>query len=176
MKKINFLLALILFSSNLLLAQTWDILDKSMAAFDQNDGASTNKAWGVVQGSSAGSSTTQQNGYVNITKTSTGQSAKWAWLRPVVALANFTSGLTYSIEIKARVNAIDKTLFPDGTYFEANQISLRLANKATTPIYLRYGDSETGSISTTSAGSNSYKINTSDWQIYLSYMSLNLRM
>lgn len=175
MKKINFLLALILFSSNLLFAQTWDILDKSMAAYNQNDGASKNQAWGLVQGSSAGSSVTQQAGYVNITKTSTGQSAKWAWLRPVVALADLTSGLTYSIEIKARVNAIDKTQFPDGTYFEANQISLRLANKATTPIYLRYGDSETGSISTTSAGSNSYKINTSVWQIYRIVLRANLK-
>jgi hypothetical protein len=175
MKKLTLIFALILFSGNFLFAQTWDILDKSMAAYNQNDGASTNKAWGVVQGSSAASVVTQQNGYVNFTKTNAGSTARWAWLRPVVALADLTSGLTYSIEIKARVNAIDKTQFPDGTYFEANQISLRLANKATTPIYLRYGDSETGSISTTSGGANSYKINTSDWQIYRIVLRANLK-
>lgn len=174
MKRIILTIVLIWGLGNLF-AQTWDILDKSMAAYNQNDGNPTNQAWEVVQGGSAGSTITQQTGYVNFTKTNTGSSARWAWLRPVAALADFTSGQPYSIEIKARVNPIDKTVFPDGTYFEANQLSLRLKEKATTPIYLRYGDAESGSISTVSSGSNAYNINTSEWQIYRIVLRADLK-
>lgn len=166
MKKINFLLAFILFSGNILLAQTWDILDKSMATYNQNDGASTNQAWTVAQGGSAASVATQRTGYVNFTKTNAGSSARWAWVRPVTALANVTTGTPYSIEVKVRVNS---TGIADNTSnFEANQIALRLGSKTTAaPIFLRYGDGVgSGSISTNSGGSNAYKLNTSTWQVY----------
>ena len=169
MKKSVFLLALILFGSSSIFAQTWDVLDKSMAAYNQNEGLPTNQAWAVAQGSSAGSVTAQQTGYVSFTKTSTGQSGKWAWVRPATALTAITNGLAYSVEIKARVKEINKTTFPDtSTDYEANQIALRMGGlKIATPIYLRYGDGVTnGSVSTTSGATNAYKVNTSDWQTY----------
>lgn len=167
MKKSIFLLALIVFSSNFLFAQTWDILDKSMAAYNQNDGATNNQAWAVAQGSSAGSVTTQQSGYVNFTKTSMGSTGKWAWVRPATAIANVTPGSPYSIEVKARVNPTNVT--ETATNFQANQISLRLGSINTAArIYLKYGDGLTGGfVSTTSGGtSNVYTINTSVWQVY----------
>lgn len=167
MKKTNFLLALIVFSSNFLFAQTWDILDKSMAAYNQDGGASNNGPWAVVQGSSAGSSTTQQAGYVNITKTGMATSGKWAWVRPATAIADLTTNTPYSIEIKARVNPTNVT--ETSTNFQSNQISLRLKSINTAArIYLKYGNGVTGGfVSTTSGGtSNVYTINTSEWQIY----------
>lgn len=168
MKKTSFLFILILLSCNLLFSQTWDILNKSMTSYNQNDGDENNRAWERVQGGSASSVVTQQTGYVNFVKTNTGSSARWAWLRPSIALANLLPEQAYSIEIKARVNAINKTTFPDNTtYFEANQIALRLGSKNTAaPIYLRYGDDGSGSVSTTPNATNAYKLNTSEWQIY----------
>lgn len=156
MKKFSFIITLILFCGNYLFAQTWDILDKSMTDFGTD--------WAVAQGSSAGGVVTQQTGYINFTKTNTAASGNWSWLRPATALADLTNGQAYSIEVKARVNPVGFN--DDGSNIEANQISLRLKNKASTPIYLRYGDAESGSISTTSSLSTSYKINTSEWQIY----------
>lgn len=166
MKKTNLLFALILFSGNLLLAQTWDILDKSMAKYNQNDGVATNQAWAVAQGSSAGSVATQQTGYVNFTKTNVGTSARWAWVRPATALANVTIGMPYSIEVKVRVNSTG--IADNATNFEANQIALRLGSRTiAAPIFLRYGDGiSSGSVSTNSAGSNAYRLNTSVWQVY----------
>lgn len=166
MKKFNFLLAFALFFGNILFAQTWDILNKSMAAYNQNDGATTNQAWAVAQGTSAGSVATQQTGYVSFTKTNAGSTARWAWLRPATALANVTTGTPYSIEVKVRVNSTG--ISDNATNFEANQIALRLGSKTTAaPIFLRYGDGlTTGSVSTNSGGSNAYKINTSVWQVY----------
>lgn len=167
MKKVNFLLGLILFSCNCLFAQTWDILDKSMAAYNQNDGAPTNLAWAVAQGSSAGSSATQQTGYVNFTKTLMGNTGKWAWVRPATAFANVATGTPYSIEVKARVNATNVT--ETATNFQANQISLRLGSINTAArIYLKYGDGVTGGFVSTSSGgtSNVYRLNTAEWQVY----------
>lgn len=167
MKKTNFLLALIVLSSNLLFAQTWDILDKSMAAYDQAGGASNNGPWAVVQGSSAGSITTQQVGYVNFTKVPMGNTGKWSWVRPATAIADLTTDTPYSIEVKARVNPTNVT--ETTTNFQSNQISLRLGSiKTAARIYLKYGDGVTGGfVSTTSGGtSNVYTINTSEWQIY----------
>jgi hypothetical protein len=167
MKKTNLLLALILFSGNFLFAQTWDILDKSMATYNQNDGASNNQAWAVAQGSSAASVTTQQAGYVNFTKTLMGSTGKWAWVRPATAFANVTLNTPYSIEVKARVNATSVT--ETATNFQANQISLRLGSINTAArIYLKYGDGVTsGFVSTSSGGtSNVYRLNTSEWQVY----------
>ncbi|OJV31946.1 MAG: hypothetical protein BGO29_00450 [Bacteroidales bacterium 36-12] len=153
----------------------WNILDKSMLTWNQDDGSDTNRAWALAQGGSAASVMTLGDNFVNFTKTNTGASARWAWLRPATALANLIEDQSYSLEVKARVNEIDKTTFPDGTYFEANQIALRFANTATTPIYLRYGDAETGSISTISNGSNAYNINTSEWQVYRIVLHADLK-
>ncbi len=166
MKKIIFLFTLILFTGNFLFAQTWDILDKSMAAYNQNDGAATNQAWAVAQGTSAGGAATQQAGYVNFTKTNAGTTARWAWLRPATALASVTAATPYSIEVKVRVKSTG--IADNATNFEANQIALRLGSKTiAAPVFLRYGDGITGgSISTNSAGSNAYKLNTSVWQVY----------
>ncbi len=166
MKKNNIIIILILLTSNLFASPTWDILDKSMAAYNQNDGVSTNQAWAVAQGGSAGSVVTQQNGYVNFTKTNAGSTARWAWVRPAAALANLTSGMAYSIEVKARVNPVG--IADQGSNFEANQIALRLGGKSTAaPIFLKYGDGVTGGyITTVAGGTNTYKINTSEWQIY----------
>lgn len=166
MKKTTLLFALILFFGSTMFAQTWDIIDKSMDSYDQDGGAITNQAWGINQGGSAASVATQETGYVNFTKTNTGASARWAWLRPVTSLANLTAGTPYSIEVKARVNPIG--IADDATNFEANQISLRLGNENTaTPIFLKYGDGVTGgTINTTSGAANAYTVNTSEWQIY----------
>lgn len=167
MRKTNLLIVFILFLGHSLFAQTWDVLDKSMAAYNQNGGASSNQAWAVAQGGSAGSAITQKTGYVNFTKTNTGQSSRWAWVRPFQALADLAPGTTYSIEVKARVNPIG--IADEASYFEANQISLRLGSKSTAaPIYLKYGDGVTGgTLSTTSGGTqNVHKINTAEWQVY----------
>lgn len=149
-------------------AGTWDILDKSMSAYNQNEETPASQAWAVVQGGSAGSAITQQSTYVRFTKTNTGQSARWAWVRPAAAIAGLTPGTAYSIEVKARVNPIDKNTYPDNaTDYEANQIALRIGGeKIAAPIFLRYGDAESGSLSTVSGGQNAYKMNTSDWQVY----------
>lgn len=165
MKKFSFIITLILFCGNYLFAQTWDILDKSMSDLGTD--------WAIAQGSSAGGAVTQQTGYVNFKKTNTGASGNWSWLRPATALADLTNGQAYSIEVKARVNPIG--INDDGSNIEANQISLRLKSKASTPIYLRYGDAESGSISTTSSLSTSYKINTSEWQIYRIVLRADLK-
>ncbi len=165
MKKTNLLIVLILLSGNFLFAQTWDILDKSMAELGTD--------WSVYQGSSANGVVTQQNGYVNFTKTNTGQSGYWSWLRPVAALPDLEDGLFYSIEVKARVKSTGIT--DTGTNFESNQIALRLANKATTPVFLKYGNAENGSISTISNHSNGYKINTSEWQVYRIVLRADLK-
>jgi lysophospholipase L1-like esterase len=167
MKQTNLLLIFILFFGHLSFARNWDILDKSMATWNQDGGAPTNLRWAVAQGGSAGSVATQQTGYVNFRKTNTGQSARWAWVRPQTALAALTPCTPYSIEVKARVLPVG--IADEGSYFEANQISLRLGSKGiAAPIYLRYGDGLTGGyVSATSGGtSNVYTINTSIWQIY----------
>lgn len=167
MRKIYFVLALILLSGNFLFAQTWDILDKSMATYNQNDGATNNQAWAVTQAGSAGGVLTQQAGYVNFIKTNAGSTVRWAWLRPSQPFTDLKPGTAYSIEVKARVKPIG---IPDeSSYFEANQISLRLGGKGiAAPIYLKYGDGLTGGFVSASSGgtSNTYTLNTSDWQVY----------
>jgi hypothetical protein len=167
MKKSIFLIALILFSGHFLVAQTWDVLDKSMAAYNQNDGATNNQAWAVAQGSSAASVTTQHTSYVTFLKTNVGSTARWAWVRPATALANVTPDTPYSIEVKARVSTTN--IADNATNFEANQISLRLGSKNTAArIYLKPGDGVTsGYVSTSSGGTvNAYRLNTTEWQVY----------
>ncbi|MDR2626409.1 MAG: T9SS type A sorting domain-containing protein [Dysgonamonadaceae bacterium] len=164
MRTIHLFIAFILFAGNLFAAATWDILDKSMAAWNADGGASTNRAWAINQGGAAGGVALQREGYVNFTKTNAGGTGSgcWSWVKPATALTNLT-GTDYSIEVKARVNAIG---IADGTYFETNQISLRLKSKnIVAPIFLKHGNAESGSLSI-KPGDNAYIINTSEWQVY----------
>jgi len=168
MRKLYLIIVLFVFLGNVNYAQTWNILDKSMATWNQDDGNTNNQSWEIFQGGSAGSvlelrddNNDGTNDYVNFTKTNTGSSARWAWVRPKAALTGIIVGQAYSIEAKIRVNAL-----PDGAT-EANQFSLRLASTATTPIFLKYGDGVTGgSVSTNSGATNAYKFNTATWQTY----------
>jgi predicted GH43/DUF377 family glycosyl hydrolase len=159
MKKTNFLFAFILFSGNLLFAQTWDILDKSMAAYNQNGGTSVNRAWEVNQNSASDGIATQQIGYVNFTKTSVNANNRWAWVRPATPLADLATATPYSMEVKARVHA--------GGSAEASQVSIRLGGEKTkVPIFLRYGNGVNGSVSTKQDGSDARTVNMLDWQVY----------
>ena len=166
MKKTFLLAAFIFAASNLITAQTWDILDKSMSAWDVNGGTATNQAWAVVQGGSAGSTLTQQAGYINFIKTNAGSTVRWAWVRPATGLADLTDDTPYSIEVKVRVHSTG--IADNTTNYEANQVSLRLGGKNTAArFYLQYGDGVTsGSISTTSGGTDAYRVNTAEWQVY----------
>ncbi len=153
MRKINFIIALILFTGNLFANPTWDILDKYMATYDQDGGNGYDGAWSILKDASATTTVNVLEGtYVNFTK-----SGKWAWLKPTTAFANLTSNQPYSVEIKARVKAND-----------ANQISLRInggtGKQFMTQIFLKYGDASNGTVKTASGAS--YTINTSEWQVY----------
>ncbi|MDR1681840.1 MAG: hypothetical protein LBS25_00405, partial [Candidatus Symbiothrix sp.] len=167
MKKTNIILLLILGMGNFLFAQTWDILDKSMAAWNVDGGAGNNKAWSQFQGGSAAGVATQQSGYVNLTKTNASTSSGyWSWVRSA-AFADLTSATAYSIEVKARVKPVG--VADAGSYYESNQISLRSKGDGiSAPIYLKYGDGVSGGwVSATSGGtSNVYALNTAEWQVY----------
>lgn len=165
MKKTYIILALILLSGNLFAAETWDILDKSMAGWNQNGGNNNNKAWTT---SLKDGTITQETGYVNIAKTSAAMSYKYAFLIPQTL--TLSTNTAYSIEIKARTNAIDKVTYPDSdSYFESNQISARL-NSRNLAIHLKHGDEDSGYVSIVAAKNHDdedkYKINTSEWHVY----------
>jgi hypothetical protein len=167
-KNLLFIFILALFAATPLLGEeTWDILDKSMAAYTENGGATNNQAWDVNKGTSVPAPATQQEGYVNFTKTRQATTSNYAWLRSK-ALGDLTLGTAYTIEVKARVNPIG--VADDANNFEANQISLRLGQNGkntTASIFLKYGDGVTGgSVATKADGSNAYKLNTSEWQVY----------
>ena len=111
MRKLYLIIVLFVFLGNVNYAQTWDILDKSMATWNQDDGNTNNQSWEIFQGGSAGSvlelrddNNDGTNDYVNFTKTNTGSSARWAWVRPKAALTGIIVGQAYSIEAKIRVN------------------------------------------------------------------------
>ena len=167
MRKFLFLVTLGLLSANLFGTQTWDILDKSMAAWNTNGGNVNDKAWSTSQAGS-GIKVTQETGYVNVTKTSALASNNYAFLIPQAF--TLSTDTPYSIAIKARCQPIDKTLYPDASGgFESNQISARLNNK-NIAIHLKYGDDNTGFL-TVSPGlepkdEDKYKINTSEWHVY----------
>lgn len=167
MKKTYIIFTLFFFAGSLFASETWDILDKSMAKWNVNEGANYNLAWKTSQAGS-GIAVTQKNGYVNITKTGTATSNNYAFLIPqTLALSTNTA---YSFVVKARINPIDKGAFHDVSgSFESNQISARLNNK-NMAIHVKYGDENVGYISLTGALShsdeNKYKINTSDWHVY----------
>jgi len=177
MKIIKSFVLLTLFSLNLNAAVTWDILDKSMSAWNVNGSSNTDNAWifsKSASGSIPSSSVTQESGYVNIMKTYTFLSFNYGFIVP--AALTLSSNTAYTFEVKARLKPIDKVSFPDITPplageggFESNQISARLNNKNMN-IHLKYGNQNEGYISL-QAGVNpgddlKYKINTSEWHIY----------
>ncbi len=167
MKKTYFIFAFILLTGNFFAAGPWDILDKSMAKWNINEGSDDNLAWKTSQ-AGTGITVTQEAGYVNITKTGTAASNNYAFLIPQTL--TLSENTAYTFIVKARVNPIDKASFPDiiGS-FESNQISARL-NNTNLAVHLKYGDENDGYLSLTGALSHNdkdkYKINTSEWHIY----------
>lgn len=182
MKKINLFICLILFSGNLFAAEIWNLLDKSMAAWNVNGGAATNAAWTYSKASNSTTNSslltaiTQQVGYVNITKTYAFYNYNYAFL--VSPAMTLLANTPYTFEIRARLNQIDKTTYPDVTPpttagavagFESNQLSARLNNKALA-IHLKYGGENDGYVSVaaglTHTDEEKYILNTSEWHSY----------
>jgi hypothetical protein len=151
--------------------ETWDILNKYMTAWDANDGESYNKAWSLSKPSNVPASVvTQQSGYVNIKKMLVGASnSNYAFLVPPAM--TLSSASAYTVEVKAKMNAIDKTEYPDleNGGFESNHISARMNGKIIA-ITLKYGADGDGYISLFSAVSHSnadkYILNTAEWHTY----------
>jgi hypothetical protein len=150
--------------------ETWNILNKSMAAWNVNDGQDYNKAWSLSKPSNVPSSVvTQQTGYVNITKTQcAANTSNYAFIVPPAMTVSSTSA--YTVEVKAKLNSIDKTEFPDTeSGFESNHISVRMNNKVM-GIHLKYGSGGEGYISLSPAISHAdedkYILNTSEWHRY----------
>jgi len=167
MKKAYIIFALIFLSGNIFAAEIWDILDKSMAQWSTNGGAVNDKSWTTSQKGS-GITVKQESGYVNITKINTAATDNYAFLIPQAL--TLSANTAYSFAIKARVNPIDKTTYPDASgSFEAHQISARL-NTKNIAIFLKYGDANNGYVSLKGALNHSeeekYKINTSEWHVY----------
>ena len=94
-----------------------NILDKQMGTFDADP------AWEEYSGQNAAATLTKAADFVNFTKTATGQSGYWAWLKPAEPFDALVMGTAYSIEVKARLHPIG--VADDGSNYEANQISLR---------------------------------------------------
>ena len=136
-----------------------NILDKQMGTFDADP------AWEEYSGQNAAATLTKAADFVNFTKTATGQSGYWAWLKPAEPFDALVMGTAYSIEVKARLHPIG--VADDGSNYEANQISLRASTENLyVPIYLKYGDASTGYISTKSGGDDAYHMNTAEEQVY----------
>lgn len=180
MRKFFSLATLILLAGNVFAAPTWDLLDKSMAAWNVNGGSSINTAWNKTvasQGNLPTNIVTQEVGYVNIAKPQTYHSYKYVFLTPVPL--TLKTNTAYSIEVKARMQAIDKTTYPDIAPpaqgdnkeggFESNQISARLNGK-NLAIHIKHGDANTGYLTVDAdvnpEMSSRYKLNTSEWHTY----------
>ena len=167
MRKICIFAAFFLATIPLISAQTWDILDKQMAAWNVNEGSATNKAWTSSQAGS-GILITQESGYVNIAKTGTNATNNYAFLIPQAL--TLSPNTAYSFAIKARVKPINKGTYPDAqSAFESNQLSARFNNK-NLAIHLKYGDVNEGYVSLSAGLSHEdkdkIKINTSEWHVY----------
>ena len=170
MRKLNYLFVVILLCSHALAAESWDIINKSMTLatpWDADGGATYNKAWKSSQ-KGEGIAITQETDFVNITKTGVASKDNYAYLIP--AGLTLEKNTAYSFEVKARVNAIDKTGYPDQTDgYECNQISARFHQK-NMYLYLKHGDEESGYISLTPAivhqEEDICRLNTSEWHVY----------
>lgn len=170
MRKLNYLFAVIMCCGHVLATDGWDIIDKSMTSatpWDADGGAAHNKAWKSSQ-KGDGITITQKTDFVNITKTGAASKDNYAYLVP--AGLTLEKNTAYSFEVKARVNPIDKTIYPDQEdRYECNQISARFHQK-NMYIYLKYGDTESGYVSLTPAVSHQeddlHRMNTSEWHVY----------
>ena len=156
----------------------WDILNKSMAAWNTDDGDTYNRAWSLSKGNQiTGDVVFQESGYVNITKTQTFNGNRYALLVP--AAVTVVNNVAYSIEVTARLQAIDKVAFPDITPppyseakvggFESNQISARLRNRVLV-VHLKHGDGEMGYLTINPnvdpAEADRYYVSTAEWHTY----------
>lgn len=97
-------------------AQTWDIMDKAMTAWDVDGDAPTNKKWSFSTNKSLSGFTqqdvvAQNEGYVNIAKMPTGFEGKYAFI--VSSAMTLQKNKAYTVEFKVRVNPIDKATYPD---------------------------------------------------------------
>ncbi len=136
----------------------WNILDKSMANWDQNDGNDVNQAWKVTKSYITAQ---QEDGYVHIEKL-TGADG---FISPTAYPT--TSKDIYTFDIRAKVNACE--INDTETAFEAAQISVAVAGKKM-KIYLKHGDETNGYLCFTPAWQHDpdekIQLNTSDWHTY----------
>ncbi|MFV0470587.1 MAG: hypothetical protein ACK5L7_00930 [Paludibacteraceae bacterium] len=139
-------------------AQTWDVINKSMAAWNADGKTEQDKAWKL---SKTYLTATQETGYVNIKKTSGADGFLTPTSYPVTATG------TYTIDIKARINATGMT--DTQTAFEANKIAITIAGKMIL-VYLKYGDANNGRLffrdTSTPDSDEMYVMNTSEWHTY----------
>lgn len=139
--------------------ENWDIIDKSMAAWNQDGGSDNNNAWKVTK---SYITATQKEGYVNIQRLSGADGYITPTGFPTINKSN-----PYTIEIKAKVNATGKT--DTQTIFESNQIGITIGGKMI-KLYLKHGDENNGYISYTQAyqhdDDEKFILNTSDWHVY----------
>ena len=145
MKKWNFIVALLLAGGNLVAqAGTWDIMDKSMGNNWNQDEGSTAQAWTSYVGASVKGTTTitpSAEGWVNITKVGVGTTSHSALINSWDM--KLGSGNPYTVEIEARVNAVDKVLYPDNNSgYESALLSARINNKQVN-ISVRHNDGAT---------------------------------
>lgn len=139
--------------------ESWNIIDKSMNAWDQNEGTIQNEAWKLTKNYLTA---TQKEGYVNLKKTSTVLAYLTSTTAPAIVKTE-----TYTIDVKARINPTD--IADTETAFEANQIAVCIGGKLM-KIYLKYGDKNSGYIFDTPLAlhknSKKYILNTSQWHVY----------
>lgn len=175
MKKINFILVLIFVVGNLFATETWDLMDKVMDPWNKDEGLPTNKAWTSYIGNNlkkvpTGYSLTQEEGFVNLTKTHAEATQNSAMIN--CAALTVASNTAYTFEYKVRINPIDKEAFPDvaGTGgWELNLLSARINNRAPN-LYLAYDESNNGYVTLEStfpnAVANRVAVDISEWRVY----------
>lgn len=140
-------------------AETWNILDKSMDAWNQAGETELDAAWKC---SKTYLSAEQADGYVHIWKFSGADGFLTPESYPATNKAN-----DYTIDIMAKLNPI--ALEDTETVFEANQITICFGGKKL-KVYLKYGDAENGYLSFTPAwkhdADEKYLLDTSGWHVY----------
>lgn len=134
--------------------ENWNIINKSMAAWNADD-----DAW--IQEKSY-LKATQKDGYVNLTKTSTVVD----YIKPTVN-PSVVKTAVYTIDVKARINASSPV--DTESAFEANMIAVCIGGKLI-KIYLKNGNENTGYIFDTPISihknGKKYILNTAEWHVY----------
>lgn len=137
----------------------WDIIDKSMSAWNQNGDSHLNETWKQEK---SYMTTTQMDGYVNLKKTSVVVDYIKPSTTPSVTKAN-----TYTVDVKIKTNA--STIADTENIFEANMIAISIGGKLM-KIYLKHGDENTGYIFDTPISIHKngqrYALNTAEWHVY----------